>query len=113
MMPTLRVPARSCVRLRHSSAPVSAHCWTRRCLPPNSRDSARRAPHCAAKKCFSLDSAATPSSHRRWETMIKLYYHPSNASMAPHMLLEEITVPFELLLVDRARAAHKSPEYLK
>ena len=45
--------------------------------------------------------------------MIQLYYYPSNASMAPHMLLEEIGVPFELLLVDRANAAHKSPQYLK
>ncbi len=45
--------------------------------------------------------------------MIQLYYHPGNASMAPHMLLEEIGVPFELVLVDRANAAHKSPEYLK
>jgi glutathione S-transferase len=45
--------------------------------------------------------------------MIKLYYHPGNASLAPHMLLEEIGAPFELVFVDRANAAHKSPEYLK
>jgi glutathione S-transferase len=45
--------------------------------------------------------------------MIQLYYHPGNASLTPHMLLEELGVPFELLLVDRANAAHKSPEYLK
>ena len=45
--------------------------------------------------------------------MIQLYYHPGNASLAPHMLLEEIGAPFELLLVDRANAAHKSPQYLK
>ena len=45
--------------------------------------------------------------------MIQLYYHPGNASMAPHMLLEEIGAPFELVLVDRATAAHKSPQYLK
>jgi glutathione S-transferase len=45
--------------------------------------------------------------------MIQLYYHPNNASLAPHMLLEEIGAPFELLLVDRANAAHKSPQYLK
>jgi glutathione S-transferase len=30
-----------------------------------------------------------------------------------HILLEELGVPFELKLVDRANAAHKSPEYLK
>ena len=45
--------------------------------------------------------------------MIQLYYHPGNASLAPHMLLEEIGDPFELVFVDRANAAHKSPEYLK
>jgi glutathione S-transferase len=45
--------------------------------------------------------------------MITLYYHPGNASLTPHMLLEELGVPFELLLVDRANAAHKSARYLK
>ena len=45
--------------------------------------------------------------------MITLHYHPGNASLAPHMLLEELGVPFELALVDRANAAHKSAEYLK
>jgi len=45
--------------------------------------------------------------------MIRLYYFPGNASLTPHMLLEELGVPFELQLVDRANAAHKSPEYLK
>jgi glutathione S-transferase len=45
--------------------------------------------------------------------MIKLYYHPGNASLAPHMLLEEIGAPFELVFVDRANAQHRSPEYLK
>ena len=45
--------------------------------------------------------------------MIRLYYFPGNASLTPHMLLEELGVPFELKLVDRANAAHKSPEYLK
>lgn len=45
--------------------------------------------------------------------MIQLHYYPSNASMAPHVLLEELGVPFELSLVDRTREAHKSPEYLR
>ncbi len=45
--------------------------------------------------------------------MIRLYYHPGNASLTPHMLLEEIGAPFELALVDRANMAHKSAEYLK
>jgi glutathione S-transferase len=45
--------------------------------------------------------------------MITLHYFPSNASFAPHVLLREIGVPFQLQLVDRSQAAHKSPEYLK
>jgi glutathione S-transferase len=45
--------------------------------------------------------------------MIQLHYAPGNASMTPHMLLEELGVPFELKLVDRANNAHKSAEYLK
>ena len=44
--------------------------------------------------------------------MLQLLYHPSNASMAPHLLLEELGVPFELKLVDRAQRAHKAPDYL-
>ena len=45
--------------------------------------------------------------------MIQLHYYPSNASMTPHMLLEELGVPFELKLVERGANAHKSPAYLK
>lgn len=45
--------------------------------------------------------------------MIQLHYAPGNASMTPHLVLEELGVPFELKLVDRANNAHKSPEYLK
>jgi glutathione S-transferase len=45
--------------------------------------------------------------------MIQLHCFPGNASMTPHLLLEELGVPFELKLVDRANNAHKSPEYLK
>jgi glutathione S-transferase len=44
---------------------------------------------------------------------ITLHHHPSNASFAPHVLLHELGVPFELALVDRDRGAHKSPGYLK
>lgn len=43
--------------------------------------------------------------------MITLFYHPSNASMAPHMLLRHIDVPFRLELVDRANNAHKGDAY--
>ena len=45
--------------------------------------------------------------------MLQLHYHPSDASIAPHMLLEEIGAPFELKLVDRSVNAQKSPAYLK
>jgi glutathione S-transferase len=45
--------------------------------------------------------------------MLQLHYYPSNASMAPHMLLEELGVPYELSLVDRTRQAHRSPEYCR
>ena len=46
--------------------------------------------------------------------MIQLHYFPGNASMTPHLLLEELGMPFALKLVDRsAMHAHKSPEYLK
>ncbi len=43
----------------------------------------------------------------------KLFYYPSNASMAPHIVLEEIGQPFELILVDRTRDEHKSAQYLQ
>lgn len=45
--------------------------------------------------------------------MLKLHYHPSDASLMPHIFLEELGVPFLLELVDRSRNAQKSPEYLK
>ena len=45
--------------------------------------------------------------------MLQLHYHPSDASLMPHIFLEELGVPFELKLVDRANNAQKSPAYLK
>lgn len=45
--------------------------------------------------------------------MIQLHYAPSNASITPHILLEEMGLPFELKVVDRANNAHKSAEYLR
>lgn len=45
--------------------------------------------------------------------MLQLHYFPSNASITPHILLEEMGLPFELKLVDRAQNAQKSAEYLK
>jgi glutathione S-transferase len=45
--------------------------------------------------------------------MIQLHYYPSTASMIPHLLLQEIGQPFELVVVDRAADAHKSADYLR
>ena len=45
--------------------------------------------------------------------MIELHYYPSNASFAPHLLLEELGVPFTLRTVNRAENEHKSAAYLK
>jgi glutathione S-transferase len=45
--------------------------------------------------------------------MYQLHYFPANANAAPHMVLEEIGVDYDLVLVDRAENAQKSGEYLK
>jgi glutathione S-transferase len=45
--------------------------------------------------------------------VLTLHYFPDNASQAPHFLLNEIGVPFELALVDRALGAQRSAEYLR
>ena len=45
--------------------------------------------------------------------MIQLHYFPGNASLIPHLLLEELGLPFELQYVDRSVSAQKSPAYLK
>jgi glutathione S-transferase len=45
--------------------------------------------------------------------MIELHYYPSTAAMVPHILLEELGVPYQRVLVDRAVGAHKAPQYLK
>lgn len=45
--------------------------------------------------------------------MIQLHYYPSTASMIPHLLLEELGVPFERVLVDRANEEHKAAAYLR
>ena len=52
-----------------------------------------------------------PPLHRL--PMLELHYSPGNASMTPHMLLEELGVPFTLKLVDRTRQAHKCADYLE
>lgn len=45
--------------------------------------------------------------------MFQLHHAPGTAAMAPLILLTEIGAAFELLPVDTAAQAHKSPAYLK
>jgi glutathione S-transferase len=45
--------------------------------------------------------------------MYKLYYTPGSAAMAPHVLLNAIGAPFELVLVDDAKNEQKGAEYLR
>lgn len=45
--------------------------------------------------------------------MIHLHHYPSTAAMVPHILLEEIGVPYQRVLVDRMKDAHKAPDYLQ
>jgi glutathione S-transferase len=45
--------------------------------------------------------------------MYQLHYFPSNANAAPHMVLEELGLKYDLVLVDRTSNAQRSPEYLK
>jgi len=44
---------------------------------------------------------------------LKLHYYPATAAMIPHILLEEIGVPYERVFVDRAKDEHKRPAYLQ
>jgi glutathione S-transferase len=44
--------------------------------------------------------------------MLNLHYFPSTASMVPHIILEELGVPYQRTLVDRTVDAHKTPAYL-
>lgn len=45
--------------------------------------------------------------------MLILHHAPSTAAMAPHILLTELGLPFELCPVDTEAGAHKTPEYLR
>lgn len=42
-----------------------------------------------------------------------LHYAPDNASLIIRLALEQLRLPYRTVLVDRARDAHKSPEYLR
>lgn len=44
--------------------------------------------------------------------MYQLYYYPRNASWAPHLMLSELDVDYELKLVDRKTDAQKDAQYL-
>ncbi|MDP2033811.1 MAG: glutathione S-transferase family protein [Polaromonas sp.] len=43
--------------------------------------------------------------------MIQLHYSPSTAAMVPHILLEELGLPFEKVLVDTSIGAHRTEAY--
>jgi glutathione S-transferase len=45
--------------------------------------------------------------------MYQLHFSPSSAAMAPHILLQELGVPFEKVLVDTSTGAHRSEAYRK
>lgn len=45
--------------------------------------------------------------------MIQLHHYPSTASMVPHILLEELGVPYERVLVDRTQDVQKTMAYLR
>jgi glutathione S-transferase len=45
--------------------------------------------------------------------MIRLHHYPSTAAMVPHIVLEELGVPYERVLVDRTHGLHKAPDYLR
>ncbi len=45
--------------------------------------------------------------------MLQLYFSPSSAAMAPHILLQELGVPFEKILTDTSTGAHRSEAYRK
>ena len=44
--------------------------------------------------------------------MITLYYSPGTASLAPHFLLEELGLPYQLVLVDTGKEENQKAEYL-
>lgn len=45
--------------------------------------------------------------------MIQLYYSPGTACLAPHFLLEELGLAYELVLVDTSKQQHQAEAYLK
>lgn len=45
--------------------------------------------------------------------MIQLFYSPGTACLAPHFLLEELGIAYELVLIDTAKQQHQEAAYLK
>ncbi|MBC3806451.1 glutathione S-transferase family protein [Undibacterium seohonense] len=45
--------------------------------------------------------------------MIQLYYSPGTACLAPHFLLEELGLAYELVLVDTTKQQHQEAAYLQ
>ena len=45
--------------------------------------------------------------------MYKLYYSPGACSLAPHIVLKELSLPHELIRVPTGEEAHHRPEYLR
>src|SRR5258706_15496109 len=84
------------------------------CLPPvtgvhSSRPDSRR----VREGCAGPPRVTNLSFIVENPPMLQLHHYPSTASMAPHLLLEELGVPYELKLVDRTQQAHKSADYLR
>ncbi|MBS8271446.1 glutathione S-transferase family protein, partial [Halomonas litopenaei] len=44
--------------------------------------------------------------------ILRLHYAPDNASLCVRLALEEMAVPYQTVLIDRAAQAQKSPAYL-
>lgn len=45
--------------------------------------------------------------------MIQLFYSPGTACLAPHFLLEELGIAYELVLIDTTKQQHQEETYLK
>lgn len=45
--------------------------------------------------------------------MLQLHHYPNTASMVPHIVLQELGLPYEQVLVDRTHNIQKTTDYLK
>lgn len=53
------------------------------------------------------------SHFKKDDPMIQLYYSPGTACLAPHFLLEELGLAYELVLVDTTKQQHQEAAYLQ